>query len=93
MITFIIGPDEQCGGTAWTFTDGAESWGSDGSPGAVRNRTITGWTNYARRHVKAPRREAPGNGPRLRWTDADVTPHGYSDGPGHCPNGARFVWR
>lgn len=90
----IIGPDEQEGGVAYymNLKDNFSNYHSqEGSGGwdylGPRKSTTERWFSYAKRHLHLPKKIKQ---TKLKWSDADVKPYGYSQGAGHTPQGIRI---
>ena len=84
----LVGPGGE-GDTAWSlFRDGewCSSGGSRGKAKGERTTRTTDWTPAVRRAM----RDLGLDG--LRFSDATVEPHGWSQGLGHAPQGVRVVW-
>lgn len=90
MITLLIGPDETAPGITYTITDDDGSLDSDGWGGSgPRTPTTDAWFALARRRIRLPK---PVKAAGLIWNSASVEPFGWSQGPGHAPQGIRVVW-
>ena len=95
-VTICVGPDSYGppAGVSWEETtdwgDGSKSHESGGWNGpGPRRSTPAAWVALLRRHVALPTLVRKAG---LRWADADVTPHGYSQGAGDAPDGVMIEW-
>jgi len=91
-LTATVSLSEQPGVTYYaTMTRNGEEDYFDGNgwDDAPERETVDSWMDYAQRRIELPSAVARAG---LDWSDADVSAVGWSQGPGHAPNGIRLVW-
>lgn len=97
MLTIILGPDGLgeprsivCV-SAFTPEDILLSDGWWGT-GPRKKTDPDAWLALLKRRYPLRRLRRLTARPSLRWQDAKVTPDGYSEGPGHAPQGIRVTF-
>ena len=92
-LRIVIGPDESEPGISWglqgwhirgEYWENLDSGGWAGT-GPKRVDDTDAWYAYAKRTIRLPKGVS-------RWSDADVSPYGWSEGEDHAPNGIRIEW-
>ena len=87
MLKIVAGPDDVCGGSCWLIMmcDSEGYWDSVASGGTARGPKDSdnpdAWLSWVQRQVAGETRK------RIKWSQAEVTPFGWSQGAGHAPQG------